>query len=97
MGAPLGPREHHGAPTGFCSLPPPGPAMPVIATATWAWLLVSAPCAIAQAQAIDTEPNVSQHILRLQNFLLYLIGIGYEMLYIFRRHWVIAADTSPPV
>ena len=31
-------------PTGFCSVPPPGPAIPVIATATWAWLLSKAPC-----------------------------------------------------
>ena len=46
-------------PTGFFSDPPPGPAMPVIATATSAPLLVSAPCAIAQAQATETLPNVS--------------------------------------
>jgi hypothetical protein len=34
--------------------------MPVIATATSAWVLrLSAPCAMLQATAIDTEPKVS--------------------------------------
>jgi len=47
-------------PTGFFSLPPPGPAMPVIATAVSAWLCFNAPCAIAQATAIDTAPKVSR-------------------------------------
>ena len=37
----------------------PGPAMPVSATATSAPEAASAPCAIAQAVATETEPNVS--------------------------------------
>jgi len=46
-------------PTGFFSVPPSGPAMPVIATATSAWVRAIAPCAMLQATAIETEPKVS--------------------------------------
>ena len=46
-------------PTGFDGVPPPGPAMPVIATATSASDAASAPRAIAQAVATLTAPNVS--------------------------------------
>ena len=40
-------RANTTVPTGFCSLPPSGPAMPLIATATSALLFVSAPWAMA--------------------------------------------------
>ncbi len=46
-------------PTGFEGVPPPGPAIPVIATATSASDAASAPRAIAQAVATLTAPNVS--------------------------------------
>ena len=43
-------------PTGFCSLPPPGPAMPVIDTATWAREWARAPSAMARATGWLTAP-----------------------------------------
>ena len=52
-------RANTTVPTGFLSLPPAGPAMPVIATATSAPLRSSAPCAMPQATAIETAPKVS--------------------------------------
>ena len=54
----LGAGEDH-RPDRLCSVPPSGPAMPVIATATSAPEASSAPCAIAQAVATLTAPNVS--------------------------------------
>jgi len=57
--APRSARAKTTVPTGFFSLPPPGPAIPVIATATSAALFVSAPCAMLQATAIETAPKVS--------------------------------------
>ena len=44
------------SPTGFSAEPPPGPAMPVIASDQSARLCASAPCAIARATASDTAP-----------------------------------------
>jgi len=52
-------RANTTVPTGFFSVPPPGPAMPVIATPISALVFWIAPCAIAQAVATETAPNVS--------------------------------------
>src|SRR6476646_11956682 len=46
-------------PTGFSALPPPGPAIPVIAIAVSAPNRLSAPAAIASATGSDTAPWVS--------------------------------------
>jgi len=46
-------------PTGLSAVPPPGPATPLIATATSACERSSAPLAIDHAQAIETAPKVS--------------------------------------
>ncbi len=43
-------------PTGFCALPPPGPAIPVIETAIWAGEAITAPWAMARATGSDTAP-----------------------------------------
>ena len=44
----------HTIPTGFAGVPPPGPAMPVTATAIVATLCARAPSAIAVAVCSDT-------------------------------------------
>ena len=44
-------------PTGLPGTAPPGPAMPVVDSATWPALLASAPCAIAAATSSLTAPN----------------------------------------
>jgi hypothetical protein len=46
----------HTVPTGFSSVPPSGPAIPVIATAVSASKRFSAPSAIASATGSDTAP-----------------------------------------
>jgi len=56
---PFSARAKTTVPTGFFSLPPPGPAIPVIATTVSAPESSSAPCAMLHATAIDTEPKVS--------------------------------------
>ena len=59
VGVALGAGENHGADRLLTRVPPPGPAIPVIATATSASDAASAPRAIAQAVATLTAPNVS--------------------------------------
>ncbi len=44
-------------PTGFAGVPPPGPAIPVTATASVAALRASAPSAISRATASLTAPH----------------------------------------
>jgi hypothetical protein len=46
-------------PTGFSGVPPPGPAIPVIATAISAPKRCNAPAAIASATGSDTAPLAS--------------------------------------
>ena len=46
-------------PTGFCGVPPPGPATPVVETATSAPLRARRPSAISRAQASLTAPKAS--------------------------------------
>ena len=41
-------QPSHTVPTGLSALPPPGPAIPVTATAIWAWECARAPCAMAR-------------------------------------------------
>ena len=48
-------------PTGFASLPPVGPAIPVILTATSAPLISDAPLTIASATCDDTAPYCSNN------------------------------------
>ena len=51
-----GSTQKHTVPTGFSSVPPPGPAIPVIATAVSAPKRASAPSAIAAATSGETAP-----------------------------------------
>ena len=48
-------------PTGLSRLPPPGPAIPLIDSATFAWLLAMAPITIAVTTSSLTAPCVFKH------------------------------------
>ena len=54
--SPASPMPNHTVPTGLSSVPPPGPAIPVIATDVSAPSRRSAPRAIAAATSEDTAP-----------------------------------------
>ena len=67
------------SPTGFSGVPPPGPAMPVIATARSAGEWASAPSAIARATSSLTAPSrCDQRRRHAEELGLRLVRVGDE-------------------
>ena len=67
----------HTVPTGLSSVPPPGPAIPVIATAVSAPKRLIAPSAIASATGSDTAPCVGDQVgFDAEQFGLRLVRVG---------------------
>ena len=66
-------------PTGFASLPPPGPEMPVVATARSAPKRARAPSAIARATGSDTAPcSREQRLGHAEQRALRGVGVGHD-------------------
>ncbi len=66
-------------PTGFSVVPPPGPAIPVIATAVSAPKRCSAPAAIASATGSDTAPCcLDQCRVDAEQLRFRLVGVGHH-------------------
>jgi hypothetical protein len=80
IAAALGPREDDRPHRLHRGEPPPGPAIPLMATATSAPLRVSAPCAMPHAQSRSKPSRRSRctSMSHFQKFVLHIVGIGHK-------------------